>query len=134
MGGRGASSGIRRGKASNAKYNGFSITDEKGNTNHYIVIDGKISMATTKNTRGSLVRYFDSNHPFQKAYDKYGNVDAIIKRVNKVGKGKASILSDKAVEKMNDDYAKELANRKTDYTVRSSKKGVNRHRSYWSAM
>lgn len=134
MGGRGASSGIRRGKASNAKYNGFSITDEKGNTNHYIVIGGKISMAITKNTRGSLVRYFDSNHPFQKAYDKYGNVDAIIKRVNKVGKGKASILSDKAVEKMNDDYAKELANRKTDYTVRSSKKGVNRHRSYWSAM
>lgn len=134
MGGRGASSGIRRGKASNAKYNGFSITDEKGNTNHYIVIGGKISMATTKNTRGSLVRYFDSNHPFQKAYDKYGNVDAIIKRVNKVGKGKASILSDKAVEKMNDDYAKELANRKTDYTVRSSKKGVNRHRLYWSAM
>lgn len=134
MGGRGASSGIRRGKASNAKYNGFSITDEKGNTNHYIVIGGKISMATTKNTRGSLVHYFDSNHPFQKAYDKYGNVDAIIKRVNKVGKGKASILSDKAVEKMNDDYAKELANRKTDYTVRSSKKGVNRHRSYWSAM
>lgn len=134
MGGRGASSGIRRGKASNAKYNGFSITDEKGNTNHYIVIGGKISMATTKNTRGSLVRYFDSNHPFQKAYDKYGNVDAIIKHVNKVGKGKASILSDKAVEKMNDDYAKELANRKTDYTVRSSKKGVNRHRSYWSAM
>lgn len=134
MGGRGASSGIRRGKASNAKYNGFSITDEKGNTNHYIVIGGKISMATTKNTRGSLVRYFDSNHPFQKAYDKYGNVDAIIKRVNKVGKGKASILSDKAVEKMNDDYAKELADRKTDYTVRSSKKGVNRHRSYWSAM
>ena len=40
MGGRGASSGIRRGKASNAKYNGFSITDEKGNTNHYIVIGG----------------------------------------------------------------------------------------------
>lgn len=47
MGGRGASSG-RRGKASNAKYNGFSITDEKGNTNHYIVIGGKISMATPK--------------------------------------------------------------------------------------
>lgn len=87
-----------------------------------------------KNASGALVRYFDSNHPFQKAYDKYGNVDAIIKRVNKVGKGKASILSDKAVEKMNADYAKELANRKTDYTVRSSKKGVNRHRSYWSAM
>lgn len=134
MGGRGASSGIRRGKASNAKYNGFSITDEKGNTNHYIVIGGKISFATPKNESGNLVRYFDSNHPFQKAYDKYGNVDAIIKRVNKVGKGKASILSDKAVEKMNADYAKESANRKTDYTVRSSKKGVNRHRSYWSAM
>ena len=134
MGGRGASSGIRRGKASNAKYNGFSITDEKGNTNHYIVIGGKISFATPKNERGYLVRNFDSNHPFQKAYDKYGNVDAIIKRVNKVGKGKASILSDKAVEKMNTDYAKESANRKTDYTVRSSKKGVNRHRSYWSAM
>lgn len=134
MGGRGASSGIRRGKASNAKYNGFSITDEKGNTNHYIVIGGKISFATPKNAHGTLVRYFDSNHPFQKAYDKYGNVDAIIKRVNQVGKGKASILSDKAVEKMNADYAKESANRKPDYTVRSSKKGVNRHSLYWSAM
>jgi hypothetical protein len=131
---KGSRGGKRAKRASNAKYNGFSITDEKGNTNHYIVIGGKISFATPKNEHGTLVRYFDSNHPFQKAYDKYGNVDAIIKRVNKVGKGKASILSDKAVEKMNADYAKESANRKPDYTVRSSKKGVNRHRLYWSAM
>ena len=79
---KGSRGGKRAKRASNAKYNGFSITDEKGNTNHYIVIGGKISFATPKNEYGTLVRYFDSNHPFQKAYDKYGNVDAIIKRVN----------------------------------------------------
>ncbi len=98
MGGRGASSG-RRAKASNAKYNGFSITDEKREHKSLYSYWRKNLDGNTKNARGALVRYFDSNHPFQKAYDKYGNVDAIIKRVNKVGKGKASILSDKAVEK-----------------------------------
>ena len=44
MGGRGASSGIRRGKASNAKYNGFSLTDKNG-TRHYKVINGKVQDA-----------------------------------------------------------------------------------------
>lgn len=131
---KGSRGGKRAKRASNAKYNGFSITDEKGNTNHYIVIGGKISFATPKNEHGTLVRYFDSNHPFQKAYDKYGNVDAIIKRVNKVGKGKASILSDKAVEKMNADYLKRRDEFQKSESVRSSKKGVNRHRLYWSAM
>ena len=38
MGGRGASSGIR-GKASNAKYNGFSITRKDGTTSNYKVIN-----------------------------------------------------------------------------------------------
>ena len=43
MGGRGASIG-RRGKASNAKYNGFSLTDKNGRTRHYKVINGKYEM------------------------------------------------------------------------------------------
>ena len=134
MGGRGASSGIKRGKASNTKYNGFSVTDKNGKTSHYVVIGGKVAHPTTEGTRGSLTREFDSNDPFQKAYDRLGSVDAVIKQINKVGKGKASILSDKAVEKMAADYAEKQKNRKVDPEVRSSKKGVNRHRAFWSAM
>ena len=48
---KGSRGGKRAKRASNAKYNGFSITDEKGNTNHYIVIGGKISFATPKNAQ-----------------------------------------------------------------------------------
>lgn len=68
------------------------------------------------------------------AYDQTRSVDAIIKRVNKIGKAKASVLSDKAIDKMNADYLKKREEFSKSESVRSSKKGVNRHRLYWSAM
>lgn len=75
-----------------------------------------------------------SKDPAQVAYDKVGSVDAVIKRVNKIGKAKASVLSDKAIDKMNADYLKKRKEFSESESVRSSKKGVNRHRLYWSAM
>ena len=60
---KGSRGGKRAKRASNAKYNGFSITDEKGNTNHYIVIGGKISFATPKNEHGTLVFHIQREGP-----------------------------------------------------------------------
>lgn len=134
MGGRGASSGIRRGKASNAKYNGFSVTDKNGRTSHYKVINGKVLPAVEVDGIHNMLKGIGSKDPWQVAYDQTGSVDAIIKRVNKIGKGKASVLSDKAIDKMNADYLKKREEFSKSESVRSSKKGVNRHRLYWSAM
>lgn len=134
MGGRGASSGIKRGKASNAKYNGFSITDSKGNTSHYKVINGKVEPAVVEYGSQNMLKGIGSKDPIQAAYDRLGSVDKVIKQVNKIGKGKASTLSDKAVEKMNADYRKRYDEFEKSIPVRSSKKGVNRHRTFWSAM
>ena len=134
MGGRGASSGIRRGKASNAKYNGFSVTDKNGRTSHYKVINGKVLPAVEADGIHNMLKGIGSKDPWQVAYDQTGSVDAIIKRVNKIGKGKASVLSDKAIDKMNADYLKKRKEFDKSESVRHSKKGVNRHRSYWSAM
>ena len=134
MGGRGASSGIRRGKASNAKYNGFSVTDKNGRTSHYKVINGKVLPAVEADGIHNMLNGVGSKDPAQALYDKVGSVDAVIKRVNKIGKGKASVLSDKAIEKMNADYRKKREEFTKSESVRSSKKGVNRHRLYWSAM
>lgn len=131
MGGRGASSGIRRGKASNAKYNGFSLTDKNG-TRHYKVINGKVQDAIEGEGFDGL--FHSKAHHLQPIYDKLGSVDAMIKQVNKIGKGKASVLSDKAIDKMNADYRKKREEFDKSESVRHSKKGVNRHRSYWSAM
>lgn len=131
MGGRGASSGIRRGKASNAKYNGFSLTDKNG-TRHYKVINGKVQDAIEGEGFDGL--FHSKTHHLQPMYDKLGSVDAMIKQVNKIGKGKASVLSDKAIDKMNADYRKKRKEFDEIMSVRSSKKGVNRHRLYWSAM
>lgn len=131
MGGRGASSGIRRGKASNAKYNGFSLTDKNG-TRHYKVINGKVQDAIEGEGFDGL--FHSKAHHLQPIYDKFGSVDAMIKQVNKIGKGKASVLSDKAIDKMNADYLKRRDEFQKSESVRHSKKGVNRHRSYWSAM
>ena len=131
MGGRGASSGIRRGKASNAKYNGFSLTDKNG-TRHYKVINGKVQDAIEGEGFDGL--FHSKVHHLQPMYDKLGSVDAMIKQVNKIGKGKASVLSDKAIDKMYDERQKKKAEDDKHYSSRNSKKGVNRHRSYWSAM
>ena len=81
-----------------------------------------------------MLKGVGSKDPAQALYDKVGSVDAVIKRVNKIGKGKASVLSDKAIEKMNADYRKKREEFTKSESVRSSKKGVNRHRLYWSSM
>ena len=57
----------------------------------------------------------------------------MIEVANKNG-GKASILSDKAIEKMYADRRKKKAEDDKNYRPRSSKKGTNKHRSYWNAM
>jgi len=131
MGGRGASSGIRRGKASNAKYNGFSLTDKNG-TRHYKVINGKVQDAIEGEGFDGL--FHSKTHHLQPIYDKLGSVDAMIKQVNKIGKGKASVLSDKAIDKMYEERRKKEAEDDKHYSPRNSKKGINKHRAYWNAM
>ena len=134
MGGRGASSGIRRGKASNAKYNGFSVTDKNGRTSHYKVINGKVLPAVEADGIHNMLKGVGSKDPAQALYDKVGSVDAVIKRVNKIGKGKASVLSDKAIDKMYDERQKKKAEDDKHYSPRNSKKGINKHSLYWNAM
>lgn len=131
MGGRGASSGIRRGKASNAKYNGFSLTDKNG-TRHYKVINGKVQDVIEGEGFDGL--FHSKTHHLQPIYDKLGSVDAMIKQVNKTGKGKASVLSDKAIDKMYDERQKKKAEDDKHYSPRNSKKGINKHSLYWNAM
>lgn len=131
---KGSRGGKRAKRASNAKYNGFSITRKDGTTSHYKVINGKVLPAVEADGIHNMLKGVISKDPWQVAYDQTGSVDAIIKRVNKIGKGKASVLSDKAIDKMNADYRKKRKEFDESMSVRSSKKGVNRHRSYWSAM
>lgn len=131
---KGSRGGKRAKRASNAKYNGFSITRPDGTTSHYKVINGKVLPAVEADGIHNMLKGIGSKDSWQVAYDQTGSVDAIIKRVNKIGKGKASVLSDKAIEKMNADYLKKRKEFSKSESVRSSKKGVNRHRTYWSAM
>jgi hypothetical protein len=131
---KGSRGGKRAKRASNAKYNGFSVTDQNGRTSHYKVINGKVLPAVEADGIHNMLKGVVSKDPAQVLYDKVGSVDAVIKRVNKIGKGKASVLSDKAIDKMNADYRKKRKEFNESMSVRSSKKGVNRHRLYWSAM
>lgn len=131
---KGSRGGKRAKRASNAKYNGFSITRKDGTTSHYKVINGKVLPAVEADGIHNMLKGVGSKDPAQVLYDKVGSVDAVIKRVNKIGKGKASVLSDKAIDKMNADYLKKRKEFSESESVRSSKKGVNRHRTYWSAM
>lgn len=131
---KGSRGGKRAKRASNAKYNGFSVTDQNGRTSHYKVINGKVLPAVEADGIHNMLKGIGSKDPAQVLYDKVGSVDAVIKRVNKIGKGKASVLSDKAIDKMNADYLKKREEFSKSESVRSSKKGVNRHRLYWSAM
>ena len=131
---KGSRGGKRAKRASNAKYNGFSITRKDGTTSHYKVINGKVLPAVEAARIHNMLKGVVSKDPAQVLYDKVGSVDAVIKRVNKIGKGKASVLSDKAIDKMNADYNKKREEFQKSESVRSSKRGVNRHRLYWSAM
>lgn len=131
---KGSRGGKRAKRTSNAKYNGFSITRKDGTTSHYKVINGKVLPAVEADGIHNMLKGVGSKDPWQVAYDQTGSVDAIIKRVNKIGKGKASVLSDKAIDKMNADYLKKRKEFDESEGVRHSKKGVNRHSLYWSAM
>lgn len=125
--------GNRGGKrsAGNTKYNGFSITDKDGNTENYIVVNGVVQSAVNSKYSNSFLQ---DNSFIQNAYDTLGSVEAVIARVNKVGIGKASVLSDKQVDKMNADYKKQRVKNDKNYSPRNSKRGTNRHRNFWSAM
>lgn len=131
---KGSRGGKRAKRASNAKYNGFSITRKDGTTSHYKVINGKVLPAVEAIEIHNMLKGVGSKDPWQVAYDKEGSVDGIIKRVNKIGKAKASILSDKDVEKMNSDYLKKRKEFSKSLGVRNSKKGINKHSLYWNAM
>lgn len=128
---KGSRGGKRAKRASNAKYNGFSITRKDGTTSHYKVINGKVQDAIEGEGFDGLFR--SKTHHLQPIYDKLGSVDAMIKVANKNG-AKASILSDKTIDKMYEERQKKQKEDDKHYSPRNSKKGVNRHRSYWSAM
>ena len=134
---KGNRGGKRAGGASansNAKYNGFSITNQDGETENYIVMNGEVKFADLRRYDGFMgVSSLDS---IQNAYDTFGGVQGIIDRINSVGKGKASVLSDKKVEQLQDDYKKKRAkaDKQLDDSISGNKKSVNRHRAYWSAM
>ena len=128
---KGSRGGKRAKRASNAKYNGFSLTDKNG-TRHYKVINGKVQDAIEGEGFDGL--FHSKVHHLQAVYDKLGSVDAMIKRVNKIGKGKASVLSDKAIDKMYEERRKKHEEDDKHYSPRNSKKGINKHSLYWNAM
>lgn len=128
---KGSRGGKRAKRASNAKYNGFSLTDKNG-TRHYKVINGKVQDAIEGEGFDGLFR--SKVHHLQPIYDKLGSVDAMIKQVNKIGKGKASVLSDKAIDKMYEERRKKHEEDAKHYSPRNSKKGINKHSLYWNAM
>ena len=72
----------------------------------------------------------------QNAYDSFGGVAGIIERVNSIDSGKAAVLSDSEVEKIQKSYSKarEKAEAEMNTAISGNKKSVNRHRNYWSAM
>lgn len=128
---KGSRGGKRAKRASNAKYNGFSLTDKNG-TRHYKVINGKVQDAIEGEGFDGL--FHSKVHHLQPIYDKLGSVDAMIKQVNKIGKGKASVLSDKAIDKMYEERRKKHEEDNKHYSSRNSKKGINKHHLYWNAM
>lgn len=98
---------------SNAKYNGFSVTYDDGNTIHFTSKNGMVGFPTGGGNdaikRGQL-------EVMQMALDKYGDTQTVIDKINQSGIGKAVKLSDKSVEKMQADYSKYLAT-KPDYEL-----------------
>lgn len=127
--------GNRAGKygTGNSKYNGFSIT-QNGKTENYIVVDGEVHFADGRDDNDALGN--NQLSIIQQAYDVEGNTDGVIQRINRIGLASAHTLSDKAVldlqkkrKKDRQQTAKQLAQ-----GAYKRKKGVNRHRTYWSAM
>ena len=121
--------------SSNSKYNGFSITNPEGKTENYRVINGRVEFAN-----GQASKFFGIDHVemIQKAYDNAGSVQDLIKRINDIGKGSAKSLSDKEVERLIAERDAERKERQEEAIKEDAQrhrgKGVNRHRTYWSAM
>lgn len=121
--------------SSNSKYNRFSITNPERQTQNYRVINGRVEFAN-----GQSVNFFGIDYlaTMQKAYDTNGSVQALIDRVNNIGKGSARSLLDKEVERLIAERDAERKARQEEATKedvqRNRGKGVNRHRTYWSAM
>ena len=130
---KGNRGGKRSSIGNNSKYNGFSITDVNGETENYIVVDGVVKYADLRKY-DNFMGYTDLD-TIQQAYDTFGGTQGVIDRINSVGKKKASVLSDKRVKQLQDDYKKvhEESEKILD-NPRKKKKGVNRHRTHWSAM
>lgn len=126
------------GGGSNAKYKGFTITDQNGKKSNYIVVKGKVVDAETAGTRGGITGAMgiNSNDVLQRAYDMEGSTSGLIKRVNSIGMAKAETLSDKSVKKLQAKHKKERKEtvKQQEKDAYKGKKGVNRHRNYWSAM
>ena len=135
MGGRGASSGAGRGKSggtSNAKYNGFKVVSKDGEEMNLVIENGVVKYADGHENPTNFLG--NDLEVFQKVYDKEGSAQAIIDRINKVGIGKAGILSDKAVNDLREKRRKDREEKEKNYSPRNSKKGANRKSAYWSAM
>lgn len=130
MGGRGASSGA--GRATNTKYNGFKVVSKDGKEMNLVIEHGTVRYA---DGHESPTKFLGNDlEVFQKVYDKEGSAQAIIDRINKIGIGKAGILSDKAVNDLREKRRKDREENEKNYSPRNSKKGVNRKSAYWSAM
>ena len=133
MGGRGASSGKGgSGRASNTKYNGFKVVSKDGKEMNLVIENGVVGYADGHENPTNFLG--NDLEVFQKAYDKEGSAQAVIDRINKVGIGKAGILSDKAVNDLREKRRKDREEKEKNYSPRNSKKGVNRKSAYWSAM
>ena len=133
MGGRGASSGKGGGgRASNAKYNGFKVVSKDGKEMNLVIEHGVVGYADRHENPTNFLG--NDLEVFQKVYDKEGSAQAVIDRINKVGIGKAGILSDKAVNDLREKRRKDREEKEKNYSPRNSKKGVNRKSAYWSAM
>lgn len=121
--------------SSNSKYNGFSITNPEGKTENYRVINGRVEFANGQSGNFFGIDYLST---MQKAYDTNGSVQALIDRVNSIGKGSARSLSDTEVQNMINERDKERAERREqaikEDAQRNRGKDVNRHRAYWSGM
>lgn len=130
MGGRGASSGA--GRATNTKYNGFKVVSKDGKEMNLVIEHGVVGYADGHDNNNGFLG--NDLEVFQKVYDKEGSAQAIIDRINKIGIGKAGKLSDKAVNDLREKRRKDREENEKNYSPRKSKKGVNRHSLYWSAM
>lgn len=62
---KGSRGGKRAKRASNAKYNGFSITRPDGTTSHYKVINGKVLPAVEVDGIHNMLKGIGSKDPWQ---------------------------------------------------------------------